>query len=307
VIRHLAPFALALVAACASGPSQSATTAAGAAGAAVDDDGFDLAGDFKGPLGVQLYTFRGAFRGGDVPGTLARVRALGFREVETAGSYGLPAARFREELDRAGLRATSMHAGFELLRDSLPSVLAQAKTLGARYVGTAWIPHPNGPLTVERARQVAADFNRWGQAARAEGLTFFYHIHGYEFVPDAAGVVPMDVLMRETDPSNVAFEMDVFWAAHPGQDPVALLRKYAGRWKLMHLKDMKPGTPTGVHTGSAPPDETEVPVGSGQIDYRAVLRTAREVGVEKFYLEDETRDPFTTVPVSTRWLERVKF
>jgi sugar phosphate isomerase/epimerase len=301
--------ALAAAGCTAASGTASATAAAPAgapAGAAADADYFRFAGSFAGPLGVQLYSVRGAMRG-DVPGTLARVRALGFREVELAGTYGMGAADFRRLLDRAGLRATSMHVGYERLRDSLPAVLADARALGARYVGTAWVPHPDGPLSVARARQAAADFDRWGKAARAEGLQFFYHIHGYEFVAGEGGLVPMDVLMRETDAEAVKFEMDVFWAALPGQDPAALLRKHPGRWKLMHLKDMKKGVATGVHTGGANPDSTEVPVGEGQVDYRAVLRAAREVGVERYYLEDETADPFATVPRSTAWLQAVRF
>lgn len=265
-----------------------------------------LNGDFAGPLGVQLYSFREAFRT-DVPGTLARVRALGFRDVELAGTYGMSAQQFRQALDSAGLSASSMHAGYEQLRDSLPAVLAAARVLGVKYVGTAWIPHPDGPITAQLARQTAADFNRWGKAARAEGLQFFYHVHGYEFKPGADGVLPMDVLMQQTDSDAVKFEMDVFWAALPGNDPAALLRKYPGRWKLMHIKEMKKGVATGVHTGSANPDSTEVPVGTGQIDYRAVLRAAKEVAVERYYLEDETVRPFETVPVSVRWLETVRY
>lgn len=285
-------------------PAPAASPAAAGAAAARE---FRLAGDFRGPLGIQLYSVREAMRGGDVAGTLARVRALGFREVELAGTYGMGAAQFRQLLDRAGLRASSMHTGYERFRDSLPAVLAEAKAVGARYVGVAWIPHPNGPMTVERAREAAADFDRWGKAARAEGLQFFYHIHGYEFVPGAGGAVPMDVLVRQTDPAAVKFEMDVFWAALPGQDPVALLRKYPGRWALMHLKDMRRGVARTVQTGGANPDSTEVPVGEGQIHYRGVLRAARRAGVARYYLEDETAEPFATVPRSTRWLERVRF
>jgi sugar phosphate isomerase/epimerase len=299
--------------ACAPGPSAAPPTPAGGGTAnagptatAADSTGFRLAGDFAGPLGIQLYTVRGAMRT-DVPGTLARVRALGFREVELAGTYGLSAPEFRRLLDRTGLRATSMHVGYERLRDSLPAVLADARALGARHVGTAWIPHPNGPITVARAREAAADFDRWGKAAAAAGLQFFYHIHGYEFLPGEGGAVPMDVLMRETDPAAVRFEMDVFWAARPGADPAALLRRYPGRWTLMHLKDMRQGVATNVHTGGADPDASEVPVGAGQIDYRAVLRAAREVGVERYYVEDETADPFATVPRSVRWLESVRY
>ncbi|MBV9878871.1 MAG: TIM barrel protein [Gemmatirosa sp.] len=267
---------------------------------------FRFTGDFVGPLGVQLYSVRGA-TATDVPGTLARVHALGFDEVETAGTYGMTPAAFRAMLDRAGLRATSMHVGYERFRDSLPAAIADAKTLGARYLGTAWIPHPGGPMTVEQAHAVAADFTRWGRAARDAGLTFFYHIHGYEFVAGPDGTRPIDVLMRETDPDAVHFELDVFWAARPGADPAALLRQYPKRWALMHLKDMRKGTATDVQTGSANADSSEVPVGRGQIDYRAVLRAAREVGVARYYLEDETSAPFTTMPQSTRWLEGVKF
>jgi sugar phosphate isomerase/epimerase len=298
----------ATVAGCRSGYQSGTTTTSTStsASAAASAPEFNLRGDFSGPLGIQLYSVRTAIRS-DVPGTLARVRALGFREVELAGTYGLSARQFREELDRAGLRATSMHVGYDRLRDSLPAVLAEAEALGVRYVGTAWIPHTGGPLSEADARRAAADFDRWGRAARERGLQFFYHLHGYEFQPGASGVLPMDILMQETDPEAVKFEMDVFWISRPGADPVAWLRKYPARWRLMHLKDMKQGTATNVHTGSAPPDESEVPVGSGQIDYRAVLRAAREVGVEKYYIEDETSTPFATVPQSTRWLEAVRY
>ena len=266
----------------------------------------DFRGDFRGPLGVQLYSVRHPIAK-DVPGTLARVRALGFREVELAGTYGLSASQFRAELDRAGLRATSMHVGYERLRDSLSAVLEEAHTLGVQYVGTAWIPHSSGPLTEEGAHRAATDFNVWGRAAQQRGLQFFYHVHGYEFQPGPSGTLPMDVLMRETEPDAVKFEMDVFWISRPGADPVAWLRKYPTRWRLLHLKDMKKGTPTNVNTGSANPDETEVPIGTGQIDYRGVLRAAREIGVDKYYVEDETAEPFATMPLSVQWLEMVRY
>ena len=266
----------------------------------------DLRGDFKGPLGVQLYSVRNAIAK-DVPGTLARVRALGFREVELAGTYGLTASQFKAELDRAGLRATSMHVGYERFRDSLSAVLDEARVLGVKYVGTAWIPHNDGPLTEEAAHRAAADFNAWGRSAQERGLQFFYHVHGYEFQPGASGTLPMDILMSGTSSEAVKFEMDVFWISRPGADPVAWLRKYPTRWRLLHLKDMKKGTPTNVNTGSANPDETEVPLGTGQIDYRGVLRAAREIGVDKYFVEDETAEPFATLPLTVHWLETVRY
>lgn len=286
-------------------PDAAAATAP-ATGTSPAGPDFRFTGDFRGPLGVQLYSVRGAIRS-DVPGTLARVRALGFREVELAGTYGMSAADFRRVLDSAGLRATSMHVGYDRLRDSLSAVLADASALGVRNVGVAWIPHPAGPFTVAQAHQTADDFNRWGRAMRAAGVQLFYHTHGYEFQPAADGTVPFDVLMRETDPAAVKFEMDVFWTALPGQDPVALLRRYQGRWALMHLKDMRQGIVRNVQTGGANPDSAEVPVGTGQIDYRAVLAAAHAAGVERFYIEDETADPFATIPRSTAWLQTVRF
>src|SRR5262249_25484386 len=154
-------------------------------------------------------------------------------------------------LDSAGLRAASMHVGYETFRDSLDKVLADAKALGVQYVGTAWIPHPDGPITTQLAHQAAADFDKWGKAARAAGLQFFDHTHGYEFKPGSDGVLPFDVLMKETDANAVKFEMDVFWATLPGNDPAALLKKYAGRWRLMHIKEMKKSVVRNVQTGSA--------------------------------------------------------
>ena len=264
---------------------------------------FHYRGDFQGPLGVQLYSVRN-FIPKDPARTLARVRRLGFRNVELAGTYGMTAARFRQELDRAGLRAVSMHVIYNTIRDSTAAVLDQAKTLGVQYVGVANIPY-RGTFTAEMARASAADFNRWGRAARAQGLQFFYHTHGFEFQPTPDGGTVFDVLMRETDPALVQFQMDVMWVAMPGQDPVALLRKYPDRWRSMHMKDMKRGTATGLTARLGPTDE--VPVGSGAIDFPGLLAVAREIGVRNYFIEDETAEPFEGMPRSIDFLESVKF
>src|SRR5690606_18039749 len=123
---------------------------------------------------------------------------------------------------------------YEVLRDSLAAALDRAETLGVEYVGVAWIPHPEDqPFSVDLAREAAANFNAWGEAAAERGLQFFYHVHGYEFQPAADGTVPFEVLMSETNPEFVTYEMDVFWVARPGEDPAELLRAYPDRWKLM--------------------------------------------------------------------------
>ncbi|HET6569389.1 MAG TPA: TIM barrel protein [Rhodothermales bacterium] len=266
----------------------------------------NLQGDFKGPLGLQLWSVRDSMEN-DVPGTLQKVHDWGFREVEMAGTYGLSAQQFKQALDNAGIQATSMHVDYNLLRDSLDKVVSDAKTLGVKYLGVAWIPHPEDqPFSVEQAREAAANFNEWGQAMHDNGIQFFYHTHGYEFQPTADGTIPFDVLMNETDPTNVKYEMDVFWVTRPGQDPAALLKKYPDRWELMHVKDMKKGTPTNDFSGGAPAT-AEVPVGTGQIDYRGVLNAAQDIGLDEYYIEDETTDPFGNIPQSVSWLETVAY
>lgn len=305
--QRLLPSLLALLLAAACSTAEDAEVAGGEAAA---NDSLSAAGelsfqgDFQGPLGLQLWSVREQMAE-DVPGTLAWVRQQGFSEVELAGTQGLTAEQFRQELDRAGLSATAMHVPYERLRDSMEVVFAEAEVLGANDIGVAWIPH-EGSYTPEMARQTAADFNRWGRAARERDLRFYYHNHGYEFEPAADGTVPLDVLMQETDPESVFFEMDVFWTAHPGADPAAILRKYPNRWRLMHIKDMAQGTPVGDYSGGAPA-EAQVAVGTGQIDYSAILAAAEEVGVEKYYVEDETTDPQANIPLTLQYLQQVTY
>lgn len=269
-----------------------------------DDVGITLQGDFRGPLGLQLWSVRDSLAQ-DVPGTLARLYDMGFREVELAGTYDLTPEQFSRALEAAGLEATSMHVSYDRLGDDLDAVLDEAELFGVDYVGVAWIPHDES-FTVEDARDAAADFNAWGAAAAERGVTFFYHIHGYEFRESDDGTVPLDVMMEETDPDLVKYEIDVFWATLPGADPVELLRQYPDRWELMHIKGMREGTPLGDHTGQAPP-ETDVPVGTGQIDYPAVLQAAQEIGLDRYYIEDESTEPFESIPQSIQYLETVTF
>lgn len=265
---------------------------------------FAFSGDFSGPLGLQLYSIRQAMSE-DVPGTLAWVRRVGFQEVELHSTYGLSPEEFRQELDNAGIDATSMHAGYDRFRDNIDELLDEAEALGVEFVGIASIPR-EGSFTVEQAREAAADFNSFGEAASARGFQFFYHNHGFEFEPADDGTIPFDVLMQETDPVNVIFQIDVFWTVHPGVDPAELLRKYPDRWALMHIKDMREGTPTGDFSGSSPP-ETKVPVGEGVVDWPAVLSAAEEVGLERYYIEDESTDPMGNIPLSVRYLEEISY
>ena len=257
---------------------------------------------FKGPLGLQLYSLRAEFAK-DVPGALARVREMGFREVEMGGTYNLSPQQFRAELDKAGLRAVSLGASFDSLRDNIDTVISSAKTFGVQYVMCAWITHQR-PFSEEAARQAIQVFNRAGEKLKAAGITFAYHIHGYEFQPYGEGTL-FDLLATELKPEFVSFELDVFWAFHGGQDPVALMRKYPKRFTLMHLKDMRKGE-KGNLTGNAP-DDWSVALGAGQIDFPAVLPEAKKAGVKWYFVEEESPTPLDNIPAGLRYLERLRF
>jgi len=254
---------------------------------------------FAGPVGLELYSLRDIL-GQNVGLGLQYARNFGFREVELAGTCGLAPAHFREVLKRFQLKPVSAIYDFGAFANELGKVINEAEALGIEYVGTAGIPH-QATLTEAEVKQAAAVFNRAGEALAKEGLKFFYHNHGFEFVPRGEGTL-FDLLVAETKPEWVSFEMDIFWTVHPGQDPVKLLQKYPGRWALMHVKDIRQGTKTGLLTGSEDV-RNDVPLGSGQIDIPATLRTAQQIGVKHFFIEDESPVSTQQIPQSLRYLE----
>ncbi|MBU6401335.1 MAG: sugar phosphate isomerase/epimerase [Verrucomicrobia bacterium] len=258
---------------------------------------------FKGPIGLQLYSLREQFTH-DVPGSLDKVRAFGFKYVELAGTYNQTPAQFRTALKAEGLKAISGHFPYESYRDHLDDVIRDAKALGLKYAGCAWIPHQE-PFDEKTCREAIAVFNRAGEALAKHGLRFFYHVHGYEFQPYGGGTL-LDLLMTETNPICVHYEMDVFWIVHPGQDPVKLLEQYGRRWELMHLKDMRKGTPIGEINGSSDV-RNDVALGTGQLDVPAILSAAKRVGVKWYFIEDESPSSEEQIPVSMRYLEQVRW
>src|SRR5687768_7972831 len=180
-----------------------------------------IGADFTGPLGLQLYSLRDSFKK-DVPGSLDKVKNFGFQTVELAGTYGMPADQFLELLKARGLSAVSAHFQYDPLKKDIAAQVAEAKKLGVKFVACPWIPHEIGSFGEPDSKRAAADFNTWGEAFKKEGITFCYHVHGYEFRPVSDGSTEtfFDVLARETKPEFVSFEMDVFWVVQPGADPV---------------------------------------------------------------------------------------
>jgi sugar phosphate isomerase/epimerase len=257
---------------------------------------------FKGPVGLQLYSLRDQFAK-DVPGTLKQVRELGFKYVELAGTYGLSPDKFRQQLDANGLVPVAGHFPYERLRDDVDGVAREAMALGISYAGCAWIPH-EGSFDEKECRDAIAVFNRAGEALAKRGIKFYYHTHGYEFEPNLNGTL-FDLLLAETKPQFVRYQMDVLWVVHPGQDPVALLKKHGKRFELMHIKDLKKGV-KGDLTGHT--DVTnDVTLGTGQIDLPAVLKAAKRAGVKWYFIEDESPTVLQQIPESLRFLEQVRF
>lgn len=258
---------------------------------------------FKGPVGLQLYSLRGQFTR-SVPEAIALTQSFGVKDVETANTANLSPEKFREVLLAAGLNPVSGHFGYDRWKDDLANVIAEAKALGLKYAGTAWINHSGG-FKESDARDAIALFNRVGAECARHGIQFFYHCHGYEFHPYQDGTL-MDLLIRETDPKNVTFQMDTVWVFFPGQDPSAWLRKYPGRWELMHLKDLKKGVARGALTGGTDPNNN-VPLGQGQLDWPAILKAAQETGVKYYFIEDEAALAPEQIPQSLKYLEQVQF
>ncbi len=252
--------------------------------------------------GMVSYTYRSSFAK-DLPATLDTLQKMGITDMEFSNLFGHTAADVRKELDKRGMHCSSFGVGYKDLMEKTATVAENAKTLGAKFVRVAWVPH-TAPFTLETAKQTIADFNAVGKVLKEEhGLTFCYHNHGYEFEPHGDGTL-FDLMVQETNPDYVSFEMDILWTFFPGADPAALLTKYGNRFKLMHMKDLKKGVIGNMSGGT--PTENDVALGTGQLDIPAIIRAAKEAGVEHFYLEDESPIYYRQVPKSIEYLHSLK-
>jgi sugar phosphate isomerase/epimerase len=262
------------------------------------------AGQVTDHLGLQLYSLRVLSKQSGWAASLDKTKELGFKYIE--GGFvpkALTTDQYLTELSNRGLVMPSMGFSYERLTKDIGSAVAQARALGVQYVMVAWIPHKDDEgFTLDQAEKAAADFNRWGEAFEAAGITFTYHAHGYEFRPLADGSNLFDLIVANTNPKFVSFEMDVFWITHGGQDPVKLMEKYPDRWRLMHVKDIRKGAATGIYTGHAPSTD-DVAVGSGQVDWPSVFKEAKAIGVNYYFIEDESDTPDVNIPASIAYVK----
>jgi hydroxypyruvate isomerase len=246
-----------------------------------------------GPIGLQLYTVRKAMQS-DFDGTLKRVAAVGYKEIEFAGLFGQPAAGVRKVLDQLGLSAPSMHVPFETTSLGWDAVLDDAHRLGCRYVVVPSIPD-SLRTSIDDYRRVAESFTRAAEAAAKAGLGFAYHNHAVDFKP-LDRKLPFDILLEATDPSLVRIELDLYWIERAGQDPLRYFNRWPGRCKLIHVKD-----------SVGAPDHRMTEVGKGIIDWPNLLASARAAGAEHFFVEqDDATKPLDSIAASFSYLSQLK-
>ncbi len=257
---------------------------------------------FAQEIGLQLYSLRNEFKT-DVPGTLAKIKEWKIKQIEGGGTYGLSVDEYKKLLKQNNLQMVSYGAGFEELSKDPQAVIDKAKAFGAKFIMCAWVPHKEGEFTIDDIKKAVEVFNTAGKLMYENGLKFCYHPHGYEFRPYENGTL-FDYMVKNTNPIYVNYEMDVFWVKHPGQDPVALLKKYPKRFLMLHLKDRKPGT-VGNQDGRAP-DETNVVLGKGDVGIAAIMKEAKKIGIKYYFIEDESPEAVQQIPQSLNFLKKLK-
>ncbi|KQN92791.1 xylose isomerase [Sphingomonas sp. Leaf231] len=226
-----------------------------------------------GAIGLQLYTIRELF-GPDPMGTLEKVAKIGYREVEYGGGgyEKMDHAALRATMDRLGLKAPSVHIGYDLLLNDFDAMVKMAKTLGA---DTVILPYMTDQHRTEAGWTAALpNFNRFARDLRAAGLGFAYHNHDFEFTNKPGGVSLYDRMLKACDPALVKVELDLFWAIAAGEDPAALIRRLSGRIYAYHVKDRRP-------------DGSMCAVGDGKVDFGAIFKLNRTAGVRHFYVEND--------------------
>ena len=259
-------------------------------------------------IGVQLYTVRDAMKQ-DFEGTLAKVAAIGYREVEFAGYFDHSPREVRAALDRHGLLAPSTHVDYDSLGEKWPQVIEASQVIGHEYIVN---PEIGDELRdkPDRWKRASETFNRAGEISKRAGIQFAYHNHWFEFLP-VNGKRPYDILLEECDPNLVKMELDLCWILVTGEDPLVYFHRYPGRFPLVHVKDMKK-IPSPAAVAAISVEEQFYPdmadVGSGIIDWKRIFAKSEEAGIKHYFIEhDDPKSPFDSIRVSYQYVRGLRF
>ena len=255
-------------------------------------------------VGIQLYSIRDAMSA-DVRGTLKKVSDIGYKNLELAGYsegkfYGFSPSDFKKIVSDLGMVALSSHSAVESKGITIESAKLMADAhaaLGVKYCIQPWINEED--RNIEKYKKMIGDWNKVGKIMKGVGIQFGYHNHNFEFAK-INGVVPYyDIFMPEMDKDLITMELDLFWASKAGQDPIAMFKKYPGRFQLLHFKDMK--------TNQAPFYEVIKDdiccVGEGVIDFKKILTAKETAGMKYLFVEDDNQGngkPFEGIETSIR-------
>jgi sugar phosphate isomerase/epimerase len=264
-------------------------------------------------IGLQLYSVRDLMKA-DVPGTLAKVAAIGFKEVEFAGLFGQSPKDVRAALDKNGLTAPAAHVDWLTMDTKLTETVETAKVLGHRFLIIPWIGEEERKQP-DIWKKAADLFNRVGAHTARAGIQFAYHQHGFEFVPADAlgGKLPYDYLLENTDPKLVQMELDVCWTVAAAKDPAAYFEKYPGRFPLIHVKDwLQNGADAKAYAGALGPGTKftgqMANVGAGSIDWKRVFAAAEKGGVKHFIVEhDAPKAPLDDMAASFNYVRDLRY
>jgi sugar phosphate isomerase/epimerase len=243
------------------------------------------------PVGIQLYAVNSALQENPAA-TLKSIKDIGYGEVETAGFAKLSAKEFRKLLDDAGLTCPSGHLQFDLA--NLGPTFEDAHAIGMHYVASGGLrgsltPPITGPMSamsLDEAKRTAELANKIGAKAKQAGLRYAYHNHNIEFA-DHGGVVGFDILLRDTDPELVKFEIDCGWMVLGNRNPVDYFKKYPNRFPMIHVKDFLPPPDTGDAVGKTTENHAGAELGRGMIDYRPIFAAAEKAGLQHYFVEQE--------------------
>ncbi len=246
------------------------------------------------PISVQLYSLRSLPESFDV--LLGQVAAIGYSGVETVGAHGLSGDEMSALLDKHGLKVTSGHYGLPLLQNDLGEVIAFNKAIDNDVIVVPALPDEMRAKNAQNWIMVGKLLDSLGAQCAAEGIRLQYHNHWWE-MDRFDGKLAIDWLLENASPENLGFEPDLAWIVRGGADPLDLLDRYSGRYPRVHAKDL-------AKPGEANNDMGLADVGSGTLDWDALLSAAKAGGAEWFVVEHDVPPvPLASIKSSFEFLK----